>query len=152
MSLSTTGHLLCKLSRTLGATGRGGAWADAVRKTQRVRGTASHPCSQLLYVLQRGLCFVPSTSGIEQSFSLVAARLGENRLQSSALTEDRAVRLLVTRLAPEDEDSLAAEARALWAQAFNRHSRMHVSRRVDVGIPKAVRGTRRQADEKLTKW
>ena len=127
-----------------------GAWADAVRKTARIRGIASHPHSQLLHVLQRGMCFVPSTSGIEQSFSLVAARLGENRLQSHALTEDRAVRLLVARLASEDEDSLAMQARALWVKAFSVHSRMHIHRRVDAGIPKVVCRKRRQMEEKLS--
>ena len=83
------------------------AWACAVRQTRGMRGSA-HPSDDLAYVVQRGICFAPTTSPIEQSFSKVAERLGSKRLNANASTEACSVGLLVLNL---DEPGLEALAR-----------------------------------------
>ena len=106
------------------------AWQEAVGKAER----AGRECSQLKFVIQRGLVFVPATSGVEQSFSLVDSKLDENRLHGSSDAEDLAVRLLVVKLTPHEEDVVSAKAAEIWRSAFMRHSRTHTRPRTDKGL------------------
>jgi hypothetical protein len=39
----------------------------------------------IAFVVQRGICFAPTTSPIEQSFSVVAERLGTKRLAAQPI-------------------------------------------------------------------
>ena len=106
------------------------AWARAIKKAEQV----GRACSELKSVAQHGMCFVPSTSGVEQSFSGIAAVLTKARLKSAAHHEQQAVNLLAARLTPAEIETLASEAQSLWKDVFMRHSRQHLHQRCDIGV------------------
>ena len=92
-------------------------------------------CLRLAYVVCRGETYAPVTSGVEQSFSKVAARLGSNRLNAAEATENMAVTLLVTKFTRSDLDDLAARAQSIWKRAFfHKNSRQNVAQRCDAGV------------------
>lgn len=110
------------------------AWAAAIRAT---RGLALHPSDHLAFVVQRGICFAPTTSPIEQSFSVVAEKLGTRRLNAQPLQESRTIGLLLLKLTAAEEHDLVARARANWTRCFaGRASRTHSSEaeRADKGV------------------
>ena len=106
------------------------AWARAIKKAEQV----GRACSELKSVAQHGMCFVPSTSGVEQSFSGIAAVLTTARLKSAPHHEQQAVNLLAARLTPAEIETLASEAQSLWKDVFMRHSRQHLHQRCDIGV------------------
>ena len=65
-------------------------WADAISKTRK---QGRLPSDSLATVLQKGICFAPTTSAIEQSFSRLAQRLPSQRLHSKPERENQSIRL-----------------------------------------------------------
>ena len=109
------------------------AWTMALRARSR----PTELPTALLHVIQRGLCFLPVTSGIEQSFSRVAGILGSNRLCGTPASEQQTVRLLVTHMSPGELKRVASASQDLWSRAFpDRLTRCHKRRRCDRGISK----------------
>ena len=111
------------------------AWKAAVEITSAIKGS-NHPSGDLLFVLQRYVCFTPSTSGIEQSFSLIQSKLSDRRLNAAANTENQSISLFLAKLSDTELNELCKDARRVWAAAWPlAHARVHKTRRVDYGIP-----------------
>ena len=116
------------------------AWFVAVAKVARMSAHGgTHPSGDLRFVLKRGKCFKPVTSGVEQSFAKVAQRLPPQRLNAGSSTEARAVGLLLCVVTGPRLDALALAAQTIWRVAFpDRHSRLHVAKRVDADLPRPL--------------
>ena len=126
-----------------------------MRATQRIRDSGVlHPSKALRYVLQRFAGYSSSTSCIEQSFSQVAHRLSEQRLNATPAAESRSVGLLLANPSATELDMLCEAARSVWELAFPSSYRQHKVRRADRGIPKEPRpsgdGACPGSSEKLT--
>ena len=101
------------------ACGSKEAWRAAILATgRRSFDRARHPVSCLLHVFVRLLCFLPSTSAVEQSFGKILAILGFQRLNAGACKESRAIALLLVDLTEAEEVQLCKEAQILYAQAL----------------------------------
>ena len=109
------------------------AWVSAIQCTEKLRSCSS---DSLKYVLQRGLCFSPVTSGIEQSFTALENKLGSRRLSCESQTEAHLIGLLVMSLpSAEQLRHLCDRARHVWAKAFSMGTlRHHTMPRADTGI------------------
>ncbi len=70
----------------------------------------SRDSSGATFVVKRGQVFTPVTSGVEQSFSASAERLGSSRLNASAAVEDHCV--------PDLSDKSEAKGTAHVAPAY----------------------------------
>ena len=121
------------------------SWAAACKSTSELRGYL-HSSDDLKYVVKRGMCFTPSTSGNEQSFGVVDAVLMEQRLAASASFENHSVSLLVSHFTDEQLNYIAQKARAIYAEVFRGTTRMHVQRRADKGIPNRSRSSIKHGD------
>ena len=110
------------------------AWGAALKHTEAIRGNV-YPCKSLKFVLKRGVCFTPVTSGIEQSFTTIEAKLGSRRFYASSKAEARAVGLLVMKSPSAAElRCLCERAQQVWMRAFpSKHARRHVKKRADDG-------------------
>ena len=112
-----------------------------MEKTQSIRGgDVMHPCDHLHYVVCRGKCYVPVTSGIEQSFTSIEAKFGSRRISCSDTAEVRAVNLLVLTDPSEAQlQIICRRAQDVWMKCFpnklTRHDKLH---RVDRNIPKPL--------------
>ena len=118
------------------------AWAAAIQVTRRLLfGQRKHPSDQLAFVLQRGLCFAPTTSPIEQSFAMVAASLGTSRLGAQPIQESRVIGLLLLKPSAEELHELVARARANWSRCFgSKATRTFSSERSDKGVKRKLAG------------
>ena len=96
------------------------AWTEALQgsETMQVRHNLARPCGDLKYTLKRGMCFSPVTSGVEQSFTAIEAKLGSRRLVGSSSSEARSIGLLVAHLSESQIALLAAQAQKLWLVVF----------------------------------
>ena len=123
------------------------AWIAAIKKTESMRSTISHPSAALKYTVHRGRCWLPVTSSIEQSFSQVATRLGDRRLNASSDQEARYIGLLAANYTEPEVRQLAADSQRLWQAAFpDKHNRAHKQQRTDLGM---LRGNyKRKANDK----
>ena len=120
-------------------------WRQAIDIT---RNSPNHPSGDLWYVLKRSRVYAPSTSGVEQSFSLVAMRLPEQRLNAQAGAEEQAVRLIMSKVRNAD-DPFYDRARAIWGKAFPaREVRNHTKRRIDEGRAHNLPDSRSSTSEK----
>ena len=109
------------------------AWVSAIQRTEKLRDSC---LDSLRYVLQRGMCFSPVTSGIEQSFTALEKKLGSRRLSCETMLEAQLVGLLVMNLpSAEQLQQLCHRARQVWAKAFPAATlRHHKVPRADTGI------------------
>ena len=109
------------------------AWQEAIQRGSRAYGRPA----ALVHVLQRFAAFSASTSGIEQSFSLVDRALPSHRLNSDARldTESRLIALLLEPLSPGAASELCEAARELWQELHpTKQYRQHREPRIDKGI------------------
>ena len=107
-----TGHLAWDVQAFRDAGQQGShwsAWASGILSTRDLR---NHPSGDLSHVVQRGICFAPTTSPIERSFAKVAEILGTSRLGAQPVQESRVIGLLLLKLSAAEEHDLVARARA----------------------------------------
>ena len=103
------------------------------------------PNAQILYFMQRRMCFLPATYGIEQSFSRIAGVLGDKRLNVSMESEQRSARLLVSSLTPLEVARLGAEASKVRSYLFpEQRARTHKRKRIDEGMRRRKRAPPQQ--------
>ena len=101
----------------------------------------NHPSDHVAFVVQRGMCFAPTTSPIEQSFSVVAERLGTRRLAAQPIQESRVIGLLLLKLSAAEDHNLVPRARAKWTRCFGgRATRTYLAERVDKGVKRRSSG------------
>jgi hypothetical protein len=105
----------------------------------------------IAHVVKRGQCFLPVTSGVEQSFAQIAAKLGDRRLGADNSTESRAISLLLEKQVSTDD--LACRARRIFSDVFGgRFVRQHKVRRWDKGVRFALkkRPAQKNMDQKVS--
>ena len=106
-------------------TNKWDAWREAAEQV------GFHDCDELIYVNKRGRNFAPVTSAIEQSFSFIAEKLGDKRLNASPDIEDRNIHLFLMKHTEASLDKLLDEAIQIWKEVFPRHSRTSKATRSD---------------------
>lgn len=110
------------------------AWRAAIERGARAFGSPA----DLVFVLQRFACFGASTSGIEQSFSLVQKILPACRLNAKVEldTESRLIALLVEKQTLAQVEHLCEASSKIWLEVFpgSRRFRNHTRPRLDKGI------------------
>ena len=123
-----------------------GAWREGIHNC----GGDSDPTvvKTILHVIKRGQVFAPATSGVEQSFSLVASLLGNNRLNASDPVENMYINLLVGSWKAAQLDDLVKRSIGIWRDSFQKHSRMHVAPRTDRGVKREAEPQLPQGSEK----
>ncbi len=94
------------------------AWKDTVAKMMDRRLQARHPMGALLPVLQRYIAFCGcTTSGVEQTFSVLRKLLGEQRLTMDWRTEVTELTIGMDSDACS-RDELIASAQKIWCETY----------------------------------
>lgn len=108
------------------------AWRTAMQRYGTCR---SHPCDVLMVALQNYFCCTPSTSGIEQSFSLGQNRYTMQRRSSLPGNEELVLRLIfgLPTQSKADKVEICKLARVAWASQYG-FPREHSKPRRDKGI------------------
>ena len=108
------------------------AWRTAMQRYGTCR---SHPCDVLMVALQKYFCCTPSTSGIEQSFSLGQNRYTMQRRSSLPGNEELVLRLIfgLPTQSKADKVEICKLARVAWASQYG-FPREHSKPRRDKGI------------------
>ena len=111
------------------------AWMNVVLKYRQMTGSDSVP--HLFFVLKRLQTFVPYTSKIEQTFSIVSKMFGNQRLNMCPAMENMTVSLLVNRnIGEADLLKICKSAREMWSEAYGASAgrRQHIESRDDRGV------------------
>ena len=122
------------------------AWMNVVLK-RRISGIDLVP--DLFFVLKRLQTFVPYTSKIEQTFSIVGKVFGDHRLNMCPAMENMSVSLLVNRKIGEaDLLRICESAAEMWSEAYGASGkRHHIGARDDAGVKRAKGLTRRHSKD-----
>ena len=97
-----------------------GAWREALARTQqRSKTRKKYPVDALRPILECYAIAAASTSGIERTFGAAKRNLGE-QWNGTAVAEERRMILSLAHatMGSEGRASLAATARAIWAESF----------------------------------
>ena len=83
------------------------AWREAVRRySQRAARLqdGSRPYKEITHVLMRCICFSVSAAAVEQNFQVIKRCFGEQGLGAGNHTENRMVKLILSRHVPQEPD------------------------------------------------
>ena len=105
-------------------------WPQAVASTSSMKSNP-HPSEELVHVFKRFVCFAPSTSAVEQSFSMIQRRLPSQRLNCDPHSESRTIGLLLASHTGDALTLLCESACAIWLRAFPTYTRTHANKRRD---------------------
>jgi len=123
-------------AKTVGCSNRAASQTVA-SKTQRSANTrVAYPMTALSPVLERYCAWTLSTSGVEQSFSKADRSKVANTPASDA-TEERLLKLLVNKIAPEEVARVCGRAQELYLLACPGETRERADARLDKGASKS---------------